>query len=129
MPSFEPGAELVRLYPHAVFERLYSQGYEIWYMIQTVEQCPNMRNLSVEVRHGELIVASADFDDDSRSSHCQNVLVEAAHRRKGIAKALYVFAEKVLGKRLWNLWDGSSIQSEEAKAMWANPNRPFGDPL
>jgi len=56
------------------------------------------------------------------------VRVEPTHQRRGLATAMYVFAENVFGKPLSNYWASEPHQSEAAKVMWANPNRPFGRP-
>lgn len=47
--------------------------------------------------------------------------VSEHHRRKGLGSAMYSFAEKH-----WNTKMVPGNRSEDAKALWNQPNRPFG---
>src|SRR5262249_11229333 len=68
-----------------------------------------------------------DFsEDDALTAHCQNIWVNPDRQRQGIANAVYVFAELVLGRVLRDYWRDDSHQSEAAQALWAQSNRPFG---
>ena len=63
-----------------------------------------------------------------------NTDVSEGHRRKGIASAMYAHAERVTGHRMSpvsdipsNEKDGNyGHQSKDGKALWSQPNRPFG---
>lgn len=61
------------------------------------------------------------LDDEISGS----VQVHPQHRRKGIATAMYVLAEKVSGKR----FVPDTYQTPSGRALWDQPNRPFGKSL
>lgn len=82
--------------------------------------------LLVTVTFNGETVADAEFSDDGETFYCENVLVQQAHRMKGIATAMYVKAEQIKQKVLENYWDGTDTQTVEAQLLWANPNRQFG---
>ena len=117
------GIDIIKANPHSLFDRLLERGYQIYYK-QGGEE--GFRDLVVEVRNGEKTIARADFGDSGHEAHCQNVKVVAEFRRQGIANAMYVFAEKVLGKELSNFWEDDPFQSGGAKYLWSQPKRPFG---
>lgn len=52
-----------------------------------------------------------------------------AYQHRRIATTMYVFAEKVFGRPLIDIWAGGDErgQSEAAKGLWSQPNRPFGN--
>jgi hypothetical protein len=81
-------------------------------------------SLVVEVRDDRGLVAKADFSANDYEAWSQNVEVAGRFRRRGIATALYVFAELFFGKTLYNFWPDK--QTDAARALWAQPNRPFG---
>jgi hypothetical protein len=58
----------------------------------------------------------------SRLAVPHNTWVHENHRRKGIASAMYQYAEKHLGTSL----SPDSEQSADAKALWRQKGRPFG---
>lgn len=51
-----------------------------------------------------------------------NVKIDPAHRRKGLASAMYAMAEKIHGKTIEPEHEHTSF----AEAMWRQPNRGFG---
>jgi hypothetical protein len=77
--------------------------------------------------HAGDMIGEANFTDDGSFAFPQNVRVAPAYQRQGIATAIYVFAEKILEKPLYDFWADDPAQTSEAKALWAQPNRPFGD--
>jgi ribosomal protein S18 acetylase RimI-like enzyme len=119
--------EFIERNPHPSFERVIDQGYEVLYAVES-PSCV-YRALDIQVKHGKDVVAKADFvtDQNHEFGHCQNVFVESEHRRHGIATALYVFAELILGVKLENFWDNTKNQQEDAAKFWNRPNRPFGN--
>lgn len=60
---------------------------------------------------------------DLKNIYVWDVNIDEAHRRKGIATALYRAAEKDFKKKLVA---GVSGLSEDSKGLWSQPNRPFG---
>jgi GNAT superfamily N-acetyltransferase len=126
MILFEDGSAVVKGSPHSAFDKIVSRGYGITFRIE--QEVEPFKDLLVRVLHGDQTVAEADFTDDGFEAYCQNVRVDPSHQRKGIATAVYVFAETVLGKPLSNFWGSDHKQTPEAKALWAQPNRPFGSP-
>lgn len=114
-------------------ERITTRGYTILFEMVDDDSSNDpdefmIKNdmLFVTVTCGSEVVAEAEFSDDGETFFCENVRVQQAHRRKGIATAMYVKAEEVNHKTLENYWDGTDTQTEEARMLWENPNRPFG---
>src|SRR5438067_14862 len=104
--AFRSWADVVDRRPHPAFEKIRAQGYEVWYGFEDGEG-PGGPTVLVQVRLGGAVVGEADFSaDDEWSAHCQNVRVDEGHRRRGLGNALYVFAEAVLGRRLFDFWAG-----------------------
>lgn len=69
-------------------------------------------------------VGQADFFIRDKDLYPGNVEVDEAHRRRGIASAMYAHAEKIVGKKVVP----SDDQTEDAEALWAaNKRKPqFG---
>jgi GNAT superfamily N-acetyltransferase len=69
-------------------------------------------------------VASAEFGPYGARDEfkCREVFVDPAHRRRGLANAMYVEAERIGGGPLTPFAD----QKPEGVAFWAQPGRPFG---
>lgn len=123
------GAEVIAQHAHPCLERITQQGYRLLYRFEESPiEIEGMRDLTIFTAQGGETVATADLTDDemARAFYVQNVSVQPAHRRRGLANAIYVFAEKLVGKTLYNFWTGDNHQSPEARALWAQPNRPFG---
>jgi GNAT superfamily N-acetyltransferase len=127
MDVFEDGAVIIEQYPHSAFDKVVGCGYTICYHIE--QNVESLKELEVKVLYGENVVANANFTDDGRDAWCQNVRVLPAHQKQGIATAIYVFAEKVYGKALYNFWENNPAQTPAARALWAQSNCPFGSPL
>lgn len=86
----------------------------------------------VRVLLGGEQVAGGDFSVDGPVAWCGNVAVVEGHRRRGLASAMYVFAEALLWKPLIDYWADvgpEDWQSNDARALWVQPDRPFGHPL
>ena len=111
--------------PDAVFTRIAASGYTLVHR-RSAGSKSALGDLVVQVLAADRIVAEADFSDDGFAAHCQNVRVEEGHRRRGLATGMYLLAERVFGKPLWDFWKGEGWQSDAAKAMWAQADRPFG---
>jgi ribosomal protein S18 acetylase RimI-like enzyme len=126
-----PATEIIRTNPHPLFDKLAERGYELWYYVETYDGLLDDRGLEVQVRlHGE-VIGSANFDEDgSDGAYCQHVNVDPKYQRQGIANAVYVFAEKALNRTLWDFWGSfpDTPQSKSGRALWAQPNQPFGNP-
>ena len=99
--------------------------YQIYYNIDDPSEM--FRFLFVEVIFKGETVANADFQANDGEGHCQNIIVKEKYRRKGIATAIYVFAEFMLECVLENFWGIDPKQTETAKKLWAQSNRPFGN--
>ncbi len=54
--------------------------------------------------------------------HVDSVHVNPPYRRQGLATAMYVWAEKLTGRK----FAPSQKQSHYAVALWSQPSRPFG---
>ncbi|WP_226377764.1 GNAT family N-acetyltransferase [Citrifermentans bremense] len=107
-----------------VREKLREMGYVISH---NIHRDRFLKNLDVCVRFRGAVVAEACFTDDGDSAYCHHVKVEPEYRRRGIASAMYQYAESIFLKKLENHWhDDPETQSPEARAFWAQPHRPFG---
>lgn len=67
-------------------------------------------------------VGYVEFSEADGHAIPHGTYVEPEHRRKGLASAMYSHYQKMTGHRL----TPDEQQSDEAKALWAQPNRPFG---
>jgi hypothetical protein len=99
--------------------KILSNGFEIGYDY-------NFDSLFIDIRYKENIVCEASFIFFDSDFHCQNIEVQEHYQRQGIATSVYVFAEYITKHTVNNYWDGDSIQSDAAKKMWSQKNRPFG---
>lgn len=126
MIAYQDGSGVIGQNPHPAFDKLVGRGYKISYRIE--QEVEPFKDLLVRVMHGNSVIADADFTDDGFAPYCQNVRVDPKYQRQGVATAIFVFAEKVLGKSLHDFWGDDSKQTPEAKALWAQPKRPFGHP-
>ena len=124
MSDFQSGAPLFALNPHPAFERLVRRGCAISFLIE--QRFETFRELEISVTCDGAVIASANFSEDETGPYCQNCNVDPTYRRQGIATAVYIFAEIVFGRHLYDFWRGNSFQSKNAKALWSQPNRPFG---
>lgn len=66
-------------------------------------------------------VGSAEFHKESNEP--TGTYVHPDHQRKGIATALYQYAEKVTGKPIR---EDRIVQNAQSRKLWSQPNRPFG---
>lgn len=129
MVEYHDGAEILAQRPNPVFEPILKGGYRLVYAIE--EDSPSIKDVHVLVRFGEQVVAEGLFhadEDDPLGIYCQNIRVEPEHRRQGLANGVCCFAERLLGRPMYNFWKNSPIQSRAARAMWDQPDRPFGIP-
>ena len=111
--------ELLVWHPHQAFRVLtpYSVSY-------TNADEHISREVVIEVRDRELLLARANFSGQEELAWCQNVTVNSSYRRRGIATALYVLAEVIYGQPLYNFWPDE--QTEAARGLWSQADRPFG---
>lgn len=125
--DLQDGSAIIEQNPHPAIDKIINQGYNFKYRI---EQAELSKELMIKVVSGENAVAEANFTDQGSDTVIpQNIRVLESWRRQGIATAIYILAEKILGKPLCNFWSDDDKQAPEAKALWAQPNRPFGNPL
>jgi predicted GNAT family acetyltransferase len=66
---------------------------------------------------GELAVES-----EGKHLFVEGTQIDATHRRKGLATALYELAEKNLKKKILNM----DYKSDDSKKFWKQPGRKFG---
>jgi len=82
-------------------------------------------NLVFKVFYGEKEITTITFKFDNPSEiHCQNATDLGPFKRKGIATSIYVLAEHLSGRIIWDYWGDK--KAPDAVAFWAQPNRPFG---
>jgi hypothetical protein len=77
------------------------------------------------------VVGSFIFENNNGKWMATSIQVKEPHRRKGLASAALSLFESKTGNKLYPHTDrfGESKQSPDAKALWAQPNRPFGKSL
>jgi hypothetical protein len=119
LEGFTDGQNVIAANPHRCFEKIRLQGYEIFYKEAADE-------LTLQVLHSGQIVAGARFSNGVTAYPVQTD-VGSQHLRRGLGNAMYVFAEKFLGRVLDNYLEGTSLQSESAKRLWEQPDRQFGN--
>ncbi len=127
MSRHEPTEAIISADPHPAFERVAAVGYRLDHH-HAEGSMAALHAITIRALADGRVVAVATFQDDGSACHCQDVRVDDAHQRRGLATAMYLLAERVLRKPLFDFWDGHKWQSPAAKAMWANPDRPFGKP-
>lgn len=98
-----------------------AEGYVISHFDEEHESGRPMTIVVAHDSNGEA-VGSADLLHTGDSLTANNVEVEPKHRRKGIASAMYSYAEKLTGKRI----RPHNIQSSLGRALWSAPGRAFG---
>jgi ribosomal protein S18 acetylase RimI-like enzyme len=113
---------LLKYDKHGAFKRILDAGYALHRELHQ----QSLLALSVQVRKDNDVVGTAEFSVDDDGGYCQNVDVDDGHRRRGIANAMYAFAELSLGVRLYDFWGTDTKQTPSAKALWSQAKRPFG---
>lgn len=122
MVDLEDGRPIIDANTRDAFQKVSEAGYGLWYALWPVSD----EDLFVVVRHDGVDVGSAEFSHQDDRVWCQNVKVNSDQQRKGLATAMYVFAEVFLGKTMVNMWGTDEAQTDDAKGLWASTNRPFG---
>lgn len=117
--TYTDGASIIATHPHRCFARVTAAGYCFRYQ-------RDESGWTIQVIHGEEVLFSvrcfgAVSDPDRRQIY--DIRVPKPHRRKGLANAVYVFAEVMTNGVLTPHWD----QSADALALWTQRNRPFGN--
>jgi GNAT superfamily N-acetyltransferase len=103
------------------------KGYEIGHTngIGYCEECAVHNDSDIRVhalKDGEEVGHAHIRGFSQPEIYAAGIQVHPDHRRNGLATAMYTHAEKVTGKKM----KPSDAQSEDAQALWAQPNRPFG---
>ena len=124
----------------AAVERATGAGYALWFrVVEPRTRLPDLvlpRKVFVEARSGGGRCGTAEFSE-SREGYFYAQLttsVEEGHLRRGLADAMYVVAEVVAGRVLFNFWATIGGQSEDGARLWEWPRksgrvRPFGPQL
>jgi len=107
------------------FDRINKKGFEIFYNLEKDNNNPDVKELSLLVFSSSKVVGGGQFIDNVLETFGQNIWVDEKYRRKGICTAMYVFAEKILSKKLSPMPELN--QSDSAKALWNQSRRPFGN--
>jgi GNAT superfamily N-acetyltransferase/predicted GNAT family acetyltransferase len=63
-------------------------------------------------------------DHDDYNEATPAVKIDTAHRRKGLASAMYSHAEKITGKKIKDI--GPENRTSSGRALWNQKNRQFG---
>jgi hypothetical protein len=123
--AYNDAEMLIQKHPHPAFDRVLGAGYRMEFRVGPDKYMPDEMSLDVRVLEGSAHVATANLTDSDGGTYCQNVEVASAHRRRGIATAIYVLAELIFEKTLFRYWTADQ-HSSAVDAFWAQPNRPFG---
>ena len=99
------------------------EGYTIKYRKTDIVPATGSKIIYYDAHHpsGE-VVGRYRFSIDENSLYPLLSETDPEHRRKGLASAAYLSAEKRFKKKV----QPSSAQSDEAKALWNQPKRSFG---
>ncbi len=97
--------------------------FEKWHELGDPVEDGEFNMYVVVARVGGEFAGSAEFIVTDGYLLPNNVEVKEEYRRQGIATKMYVYAEQVSGLKA----QPHSIQSPQGRALWANPNRPFGE--
>ncbi len=137
---YTSGQRVISRNPSPVFDKVTGRSYSLWYLFQLpidelVDELDDIcrvpsepdRRLFVQVRHGDHLITTVEFAC-GLTPFCQNIEVPIEHRQRGIANAIYLFAEKLLGRVLYNFWADNTEpwQSPLGLALWSQRSRPFG---
>lgn len=122
MVVYEPSDAIVNEYPHPVFERIYRNAYRLPHGWGGYKG----NSLYVKAYLVKIETGEANFDDAGYGIYCQNITIGDEYLRNGLANAMYVLAEIVYRKTLFDFWGGDKKQSTLAKLLWAQKDRPFG---
>lgn len=111
------------------------EGYKIFYgkpysdhlgTVHTIHVIPpKVKNFNPEIDDGAAWFQINELNHPKHGRHLQvsDAQVLPEHRRKGIASAVYKKVQKDTGLKIIPFQDE---QTEDAKALWSQPNRPFG---
>jgi GNAT superfamily N-acetyltransferase len=95
------------------------EGYE--FHLEPIDK--GLRVRATHPQFGNVGFLQVDHQEHDGSYRPDYSEVKPEHQRKGIATKMYQLAEDHLGTRL----QSGSSRSKEAKALWSQPNRPFGN--
>jgi hypothetical protein len=92
-------------------------------------------DLIIQAFKGSKKVGTLRVADGGHTIAASDVSVDEKFRRMGIATAMYVYAEKLTGKKMSPASDQAydfgadedDIMTPEARKFWDQPNRPFGE--
>lgn len=102
-----------------------TEGYQITHEIKPHEVFEDENNLIVTARDkdgNQVAQAKFQYGNGGKTLMSEGTTVDEAHRRKGIASAMYQYAEATANARVIP----SDTQTEEARALWEQEGRPFG---
>jgi oligoribonuclease (3'-5' exoribonuclease)/8-oxo-dGTP pyrophosphatase MutT (NUDIX family) len=97
------------------------EGYTIKGIFQDNSDPTSLISVYAYSPSGE-VIGSVRFDNSGVELHPSELEINKEHRRKGLASAMYAYAEKVTGAKVVPGED----QSSDAKKLWNQPNRSFG---
>lgn len=102
------------------------EGYEIRLAHHTMNRKYPIRTITYQAHDSSgNPVGHFHFTHDSKTDTLTPTIItvfDESARRKGLASAAYARAEADTGKII----SKGKVQSPEAKALWSQPNRPFG---
>lgn len=111
--------------PKSLIPELEKKGYSFEFNEETIRD--DLSEFTVVARDGEgNVIGVAKMREENgvlKHQPTQQVQVDAAHQRQGIASAMYQLVEEKTGKTILP----SEAQTAAGKALWAQKDRPFGN--
>jgi hypothetical protein len=104
------------------------EGYKLDHKASKSRFFPNKTEIEVKASTSDgkpagLYIFSFHNDPKQAKLTPDKVHTYGAHQRKGLANAAYKMAEQLSGLKMEVV---QGMQSQDAKSLWAQPNKPFG---
>jgi GNAT superfamily N-acetyltransferase/oligoribonuclease (3'-5' exoribonuclease) len=112
------------------------EGFKLSYtadnLTETGHVDPTIENFCVHMKDtkGNIVGSVQVWKKGKKNIFSNGTYVEPEHRRKGIASAMYHYAEKISGKKFLpadKATEDSESMSSDARRLWDNETRAFGE--
>jgi hypothetical protein len=104
---------------HPAVSKIYKLGYRIKYTL--LPERPILEVQAWTTRYvGKL---RAEINRELAQVHADNIVVMSGHERRGLGTAMMVCVEQITGL----VMVPAGNQTDAGRALWNQPNRPFGN--
>jgi len=120
--EFINASDFIERNPDPVFNRAIEAGFEFWYEILGDK---GNRDVWIKASKSDVIAGKVHFAEDPNdptSLSAQDICVQPALKRRGVATAMCILVIKIIGKPLRNDWDESEME-DEGKIFWEQIDR------